>query len=296
MKKVFYLIICALCVANIPIANANTLQLDLSSPETTVRSFVTSLNQYDFKRAALCVEGADPNKMAQLSDWQKNSKKVHMTLVVSDIQSTIDDTNATVTSTITIKVGKSQETKDVAKSYLRLQKHSERWLIIPDDPQKFELVGPQDYLGYTAAFLAHPEAFSEVREAAQGNSCKGNIRLLALAMQQFAKDNKGIFTIKASLFTQSLKPYIVTDVLYICPSDKSPYTQENGVQTSYSFNANLVNVSAASIQNPSQVVMLYEGKGGKLNFRHNGEASVAFVDGSTTLVNRKDAESLRWKP
>jgi len=294
-KRVFCLIICALCFANIAIANANTPQIDLSSPETTVRSFVASLNQYNFKQAALCVESADPDKMAQLSDWEKDLRKVHMTLFVSNLQSATDDTNATVTSTITIKVGKSQETNDVTKSYLRLHKHSEKWQIIPDDPQKIKSIGSQDYLGYTAAFLAHPEAFDNVREAARGNSCRSNLKQLALAMQIFVQDHNGVYAITDNTLTESLKPYIRNNSIYICPSNKTPHLQTNGDKTSYSFNTNIEGVSQSSIKNPSQVVLFYEGKDGKLNFRHNGEACVAFVDGTTKLINEKDAADLRWK-
>jgi prepilin-type processing-associated H-X9-DG protein len=93
-----------------------------------------------------------------------------------------------------------------------------------------------------------------------------------------------------------LKPYVANNAVYICPSDKAPYLQTDGVKTSYSFNANLEGVSVASVKNSSQVVLFYEGKNGKLNFRHNGKASVAFVDGKTTLVSEKEAHSLRWKP
>jgi hypothetical protein len=193
MKMMIYLWCCLLGITSIAAASGNATKIDLSSPQSTVQTFVASINQYNFKQAAFCVEGAQLGKMTQLSDWEADLKKVHAVMTVSNIHSKVKGTEATVTSTITMKVRESQEINSVTKSDLKLRKHSAKWQILPEDPQKFELVGPQDYLGYTAAFLAHPEAFKEVREAAQGNSCRANLKQLALAMRIFTEDHNGIF-------------------------------------------------------------------------------------------------------
>jgi prepilin-type processing-associated H-X9-DG protein len=41
--------------------------------------------------------------------------------------------------------------------------------------------------------------------------------------------------------------------------------------------------------------MLYEGKDGKLNFKHDGKAAVAFADGHAKLVTEEEAKTLIWK-
>ena len=42
--------------------------------------------------------------------------------------------------------------------------------------------------------------------------------------------------------------------------------------------------------------MIYEGKNGKLDFRHEGKATVGFADGHAKLIDAQGAKKLRWKP
>jgi prepilin-type processing-associated H-X9-DG protein len=79
--------------------------------------------------------------------------------------------------------------------------------------------------------------------------------------------------------------------LFHCPADKSD-------AGSYSFNRNLEGMTQQDVDrlaNPRRTVLLYEGKNGRLDFRHNGRATVSFTDGSARLVDRQQAKSLRWK-
>lgn len=129
VRTTLYLICCILSITSIATASGNTHKLDLSSPRSTVHAFVGSINQYNFEQAALCVDGADSDKMTQLSEWEADLKKVHATIVVNDLQSKIDGAEAIVTSTITTKVGESQQEDSPVKSHLRLRRHSEKWQI-----------------------------------------------------------------------------------------------------------------------------------------------------------------------
>jgi len=47
---------------------------------------------------------------------------------------------------------------------------------------------------------------------------------------------------------------------------------------------------------PQITVLFYEGANGKLNFRHNGKAAVAFADCHVKLIDAAAAKDLRWKP
>jgi prepilin-type processing-associated H-X9-DG protein len=51
-----------------------------------------------------------------------------------------------------------------------------------------------------------------------------------------------------------------------------------------------------SVDDPTRTILVYEGKGGQLSFRHNGKAAVAFVDGHAQLVTPEEAKKLIWKP
>ena len=67
-------------------------------------------------------------------------------------------------------------------------------------------------------------------------------------------------------------PYCKSERLFHCQSDKSG-------AVSYSFNVNLQGLKASAVKFPAKTVMLYEGKGGKLEYRHDGKAAVGFADG-----------------
>jgi prepilin-type processing-associated H-X9-DG protein len=84
-------------------------------------------------------------------------------------------------------------------------------------------------------------------------------------------------------------PYIKNESIFKCPSDASG-------AVSYSFNANLAGVKLAKVSAPAETVMIYEGKNGKLDFRHEGKAAVGFADGHAKLVNAEGAKKLHWRP
>jgi prepilin-type processing-associated H-X9-DG protein len=64
----------------------------------------------------------------------------------------------------------------------------------------------------------------------------------------------------------------------------------------YAFNEHLVNVWPHKITKPKQTVMIYEGKSGKLEFRHDGKANVAFADGHVETIGPDDVKKLIWNP
>ena len=300
MKRTIYLMLSILGVINFGIASANAQQVNLSSPEATVNSFVASINQYNFKQATLCVQDAKPEAVTELADFEQGLKKVHTTISTSDLHSTVKDAEATVTVTATVKVGESQETNSVDKSFLKLHMQENEWRIVPEDTSHFTAVPPQNILGYTAAFLAHPEAFEKAVEQEKEKICLLNLKQLAKAMPSFLHFNN-TFAIKPSSVRKALSPYVENDSIFFCPSDKrfpdiGAIIQTNRDVSSYSFNANLENTLPSSIKDQDEVVLLYEGTDGVLDFRHNGKACVAFVDGHVEIVSQEAAKSLRWKP
>ena len=103
----------------------------------------------------------------------------------------------------------------------------------------------------------------------------------------YTNDHHDKYMPKGSDVHKALLPYSRNKGLWNCPETGKP---------AYTFNAKLLGVAATTITRPAQTVMLYEGKNGKLDFRHNGSASVCFTDGHARLVDKTAAAKTRWKP
>lgn len=64
----------------------------------------------------------------------------------------------------------------------------------------------------------------------------------------------------------------------------------------YSLNAQLQGKPMRAVRKPELTVMIYEGKMGQLEFRHDGRAGVAFADGAVRKFTPAEARVLRWAP
>ena len=104
-----------------------------------------------------------------------------------------------------------------------------------------------------------------------------------------SQNNDDKFTLKAAAFKKAFYPYLKNNSIFHCPSDKP------GVD-SFSFNANLQGIALSKVKKPAEMVMVYEGANGVLNFRHGGSANVGFVDGHVKLMTKEQAKNLVWKP
>src|SRR5207244_2572565 len=120
-------------------------------------------------------------------------------------------------------------------------------------------------------------------------SCISNVKQICAGAMMLMVDNDETFKLKAETYKQSLMPYIRNEAVFKCPADR-------GSGASYSFNANLAGLNLAKVVAPAETVLIYEGKNGKLNFRHEGKAVVGFADGSAKLIDAENAKKLRWKP
>ena len=120
-------------------------------------------------------------------------------------------------------------------------------------------------------------------------ACVSNLKQVGIGMIMYAQDYHDSFALKAATYKSQIMPYVKNELVFHCPSDKS-----GGV--SYSFNTNLQGVSQSNIKNPSQTVLVYEGKNGQLDYHHEGMAAVGFADGHVALITPEKAKNLRWKP
>ena len=137
-----------------------------------------------------------------------------------------------------------------------------------------------------AGILQSPKVFETSREQARSESCKSNLKQIALGAI-LLEQKQGALKITPQNFKTKLLQYLRVGT-FRCPSVSGG--------ESYSFNGNLTGLSADALINPSRIVMFYEGKNGQLDFRHDGKTNVAFADGHVQTVSREEAKTLRWKP
>lgn len=259
---------------------------DRSTPEATVRSFLAAFESADMKAACACVKGAQPDNPI-LQGLSQQIKKDTAKFTLSDVKSTVTGTSAVVTGQVTMKMGKSADAQTMATS-VNLISSGGTWQIVPD-PDKVKEERKPDMVNALAYVLTDTKVFTKARDAARAVSCLSNVKQIGLAAMMFLQDYDEVFKLKAESYKKSLMPYIKNETIFKCPSDTSG-------GPSYSFNANLAGINIAKVKAPAETVLIYEGKGGQLNFRHDGKAAVGFADGHAKLMNAEGAKKMRWKP
>jgi prepilin-type processing-associated H-X9-DG protein len=283
-------------------------KIDLSSPEATLRSFIAALNRYDVNGAAACVEGGQVSAM--LKELPKSLKEFRVSMRVEGLQTSVRKNEATVTVERFVvqqyAAGAPPERRDMTQEIgaqnVFVQRRAGKWKLVP--PARIASTEPETSLSrYISLFAMTREVEQTMRAEAYEAVCISNMRQLGLGVFQMSFIANQPLRLKGSL-KKNLEAHIrsggdsgnsVTaarvEPLFHCPADKSD-------AGSYSFNRNLEGMTQQDVDrlaNPRRTVLLYEGKNGRLDFRHNGRATVGFTDGSARLVDRQQAKSLRWK-
>ena len=258
---------------------------DRSTPEATVRSFMTAFGRGDMKQAAACVKGVQLSGAA-LDALAQQIQKDPASITLSNAKTTLNGTSANVTGQVSIKSGKSDKAQTFTTE-VNLASSEGMWQIVPDAARARR--DDSDLVNALAYALTDATVFTKARDAARATVCLSNMKQICLGAMMLAQDYDEKFKLKAEAYKKSLMPYVKREDIFKCPAD-------SGSGASYSFNASLAGVSLARIAAPAQTVLLYEGKNGKLDFRHDGKAAVGFADGHAKLVSAEDAKKLRWKP
>lgn len=270
-----------------PVQSA-TVKLDLSRPEATIESFAMALQKGDAKGAISCVSGAKMSPVWQ--DWMRMVKQDEEQLSFPILAL---DSNQKV---------EIQGDKALVTQQIECRLEGNDWKIVPLTPERFEDAKKPSLL-MIATLLAHPEVLTVMRDQARSVACLSNMKQLALAMIMMAQDHDDKFAFakmqkehsrnknaaKWTPLQKAIHYYVKSPAIFHCNADA-----ENAV--SYSFNQALDNIAQGKIAKPAETVLLYEGKGGQLDFKHDGRASVAFADGSAARVTAAEAKTLRWKP
>jgi prepilin-type processing-associated H-X9-DG protein len=258
---------------------------DLSTPETAVRSFMTAYYAGDLKKAAACVEGA---KYSSALEWMSRElKKQPSTYKVDNLQFHVvgDSAAVSIIGAATQPPGKPQPYNCAVK----LRRSRAGWYIVPIKDERLALADSMDVVKVFVWELTNPQSATRNRDSAQRESCLSNLKQLARAVLKLMQSHNQQYSLKAGSYKQAIYPYIKDEQVFACPSDK-PGTD------SYSFNPHIEGLSLAKLTDSWKTVMLYEGKAGKLKFRHNGMAGVVFTDGHAKMITEEEAKKLRWMP
>lgn len=259
-------------------ANLQAASVDLSTPQKTIETFVAAIKKNDIAAAAKCVVNGKPIHFPWHKDGKGPDATIDITLSNADYKTEGDKAVFTGTGSIT---GGSH--RYPLQEKLELKKMGAEWKIVaPEKPGS-------GYLTLFAMMSGHPEFFKNERAKAREKACLSNLRQVALGCVMLAQDFDEKFALKAQSYKTSLFPYMRNEQVFHCSLDASG-------KVSYAFNSSLAGLKLSQIKKPAITVMVYEGAGGKLTFRHTGKAGVGFADGHAKMVTAEEAKSLRWQP
>ncbi len=263
---------------------------DRSTPESTVRSLLTGFCRGDIGEAINCIENAKYNSL--LDPMGRSMKLSPYTYSLSNVQSHIDSDRAEVTMQVTLQQGQGVIPQEFA-STVKLHHLNAGWYVVANHEGSFQ-PGKPDPVNAAVRALCDPKAVEAYMKAARdkeraAEGCANNLTALATASLILLQQHDHRYALNADSFQKFLDPYLPNRAVFRCPLDR-----KGG--ESYAFNAHLVGVLYAAIDDPSVVVAIYEGKDGRLRFKHDGKAGVAFADGHVKMVTEQEAKSLKWEP
>jgi prepilin-type processing-associated H-X9-DG protein len=271
----------ALCLALI--SGAAPQAKDIPTPEATLRAFMDSLCAGDFNKAVSYVENAKPD--ASFDSMGQEMKNNQVSYTMSDAQTLINGDQATVkvSGELTSPIQNPLKFNSVVK----LHKGDGGWHIVPDGAAWEANQG--DIINGFSCVLTNPQLLAKSRDMARMVSCMSNMKQLALGVLDLVQNHGEKYALKAESYKKAILPCVKYEQLFNCPSDPPG-------PASYAFNPHIAGVALGRITNPAITVILYESKEGKLNFRHDGKAGVAFADGHAAMVTEAESKTLRWKP
>ena len=268
---------------------------DLSTPQSTVASLLAAYGRHDSAGIAKCVEGG--------TSAQLPPEILDVTLVANSpadtdqiVEITGDTARVAVKYEVVVAVSSdSHKSKISFVDMLRLHKSAAGWLIVPDKlssdsdglmplaTRPLSLVA--SLLGPDAGFR---NAVVKARQQGVAAACLSNVQQLALATQMYVQDYDEVLPRSAAGYNRLIIPYVKNEDMFRCAQDAKG-------SISYSMNVSLQNRKLADVTVPARTVLLYEGKNGIVDYRHEGRAAFAMADGSAKLMTESEAKNLIWK-
>jgi hypothetical protein len=249
---------------------------DQTTPAATVKSFAKFFQVADFESLKTLVKDGKMTQGAQ--DVSQRIKPGTFGISVVIEKSKITGSTATLLTVTTLT---GSETKTFRED-IKLEKIGPKWFIVAR-PQ-----GDSDsYLNLVASLLRYDS--EQKMKSGVDSDCRIQMKQVGIGIRLYLVDNDDVWSFKATNWMTKIKPYIKDVKLLTCPLDAA------GTK-SYTFNALLFGKSQSRIEDLEHTVMVYEGKNGKLSFRHHGLAHILSCDGHFKAVTPAEAKKLFWKP
>jgi len=142
--------------------------------------------------------------------------------------------------------------------------------------------------------------FHQARGKAQQATCLANMKQLNLGVLMFAEDHQGKLP-DADRWADEIMPYVHNKKIFLCPRQR-----EKDAISGYAFNRALSGRNLAEINDPAQLVLIFESDQGwnasgdisalPAEPRHVRGDNYGFGDGHARWVTREEAGSLVWEP
>lgn len=273
---------------------------DLSTPQTAVRSFLTALRNQDVAAMQQCVQGkADEKVLKEAVETGATFPKC----TVQSMLAEIEGNTAHVAVEYTVEATRPED-KELAGARMvdmfTLAKQGDAWHLTPDPNLKngngdrkqgyFPMMLATRPFSLAVALAGSEDvskSFADSTSRSKAASCLSNVKQVALGVLMYVEDYDEMTPRKGVSYTELVYPYVKNRQVFTCPlSPKGTI--------SYTFNSGVAGISLALIDEPAKTVMVYEGKDGKLDYKHDGEAAVGFMDGHTKLIKAEESAGLIW--
>ncbi len=126
--------------------------------------------------------------------------------------------------------------------------------------------------------------FSRTRERARRTECLSNIKQISLGLLMYAEDNDHRLPAYRG-WVDAVMPYVRNRKLFICPYDRDTFP-------GYALNPALAGRRLDTLEQPAEVVMVYEAKDGRLVERHNEGANYGLADGHAKWMHEPPPDLL----
>lgn len=275
---------------------------DLSTPERTLKLFAQSLERRDWLTLYATVYGLkyDPKVIEKRMKADTSSSSggvVSLSIRVEKVSLSNKGKSASVTAKV--KLGREPEHTETVP----MRRTGSDWKIVPFDmttPEYTKIKDTRKVLIRETASL--PGLVNEIDKAGLDSSdenhspknqessiCRNNVSSIGMALIMYLQDHEEKITFTPDKFLESIKENLDGDKFNLCPLDKRG-------KLSYSYNTNINEFAGIGKDARKQVVLVYEGHDGKLDFRHGGGAWVYYLDGHIEMINSARAAKLKWKP
>ncbi len=263
---------------------------DLSSPKAAVRSFAMAIKDSDPEAIAACVKNGIV--IPELKDfWLKSTQGDFI-----EVLELLTETNGNSAKAAVEYQIRNRTTPYVEMDILRLEKRGETWQIVfaPDTYSKMMTSPQQRDIGLLTAmgvYVGTPDGlklFHSQQLRAQSISSLSNLKQIGTGVVMYIQDYDEVLPSPAAKYKDLLMPYLKDEKLFHAPA--APKTEKE----SYTFNTNLQGIGMEKLSNPSQTIMIYEGKNGKPDYRYEGKTVIAFADGHARLCSEEEVARFLW--